>query len=320
MPLVVSGYNPPFLFKNGHFSTIYAGIWRKIANLEQKRERIDLPDGDVLDLDWSFASSPNQKVVVLIHGLEGNAQRAYISGSAKQFNSNCYDVCAINLRGCNGETNLLYRSYHAGATEDLAAVIQHILDNKNYTEIFIKGFSLGGNLTLKYLGENRAIPKEIKAAMAVSVPCNLYSSCKELLKSKNIPYAIRFKKNLIEKLKEKQQLFPEKISDTILKKISTLKDFDDVYTSRAHGFKDALDYYQQSSSLSFLPNIKIPTLILSAENDSFLGPECYPILEAEQNPNLFLEITKHGGHVGYYGSKNITYNEKRVIKFFDEVL
>ncbi len=319
MPITASSYNPSFLFKNGHFSTIYSGIWRKIDDFKQKRERIDLPDGDFLDLDWSHSNTPTQKVTILIHGLEGNAQRAYIVGSAKQLNQNGYDVCAINLRTCSGEPNRLFRSYHSGATEDLDAVIQHILENKRYSEIFIKGFSLGGNLTLKYLGEGREIPKEVKAAMAVSVPCNLYSSCKELLKSKNIPYAIRFKKNLVGKLKEKQRLFPEKITDTDIKNVITLKDFDDIYTSRAHGFKDALDYYETCSCLQFLPNINTPALILNAENDSFLGPECFPYEEAKNNPELYLEVSKYGGHVGYHGAKNITYNEKRVIKFFNEV-
>lgn len=319
MPKIQSSYNPPFLFKNGHFSTVYAGIFRKIIDFRQKRERIDLPDGDFLDLDWSYSSAPTQKVVVLIHGLEGNAQRAYIKGTAKTFNTNDYDACAINLRTCGGEMNRLFRSYHSGATEDLDAVIHHILENKTYSEIYLKGFSLGGNLALKYLGEDRDHPKEIKAAMAVSVPCDLHSSCKELLKPKNIPYSIRFKKNLVRKLKEKQKLYPEKISDEDIKNVVTLKDFDDIYTSRAHGFKDALDYYKQCSCLPFLPNIKIPTLLLNAQNDSFLGPECFPKKEAELNDMLFLEISKYGGHVGFQGSKNITYSEKRVINFFNEL-
>lgn len=319
MPIISSNYNPPFLFKNGHFSTIYAGIIRKIDDFTQKRERIELDDGDFLDLDWSFSDTPTQKVTVIIHGLEGNAQRAYIAGSAKEFNTNGYDACAINLRTCSGETNRLFRSYHSGATEDLNAVIQHILENKNYGEIYLKGFSLGGNLTLKYLGENRILSKTIKGAMAVSVPCDLNSSCKELLKPKNIPYAIRFKKNLVRKLKEKQKLYPDKISDKDIKTVVTLKDFDDVYTSRAHGFKDALDYYEQCSCLPFLPLIKIPTLLLNAQNDSFLGPECFPIQEAEQNNNLYFEISKYGGHVGFQGENNISYSEKRVIKFFNEV-
>lgn len=319
MPIIASSYNPPILFKNGHFSTIYAGIIRKIDHFKQKRERMDLPDGDFLDLDWSFSCTTTQKVVILIHGLEGNAQRAYITGSAKHFNTNGYDACAINLRTCSGEMNRLFRSYHSGATEDLDAVIQHILENKNYAEIYLKGFSLGGNLTLKYLGEDRDLPKEIKAAITISVPCDLNSSCKELLKPKNTAYALKFKKNLVGKLKEKQKLFPKKITDGDIKNVITLKDFDDIYTSRAHGFKDAIDYYEQCSCLQFLPNIKTPTLLLNAQNDSFLGSECYPRNEAEQNNKLYLEISKYGGHVGFQGSKNITYNEKRAIKFLKEL-
>ncbi|MGF1559329.1 MAG: YheT family hydrolase [Flavobacteriaceae bacterium] len=320
MPIITSIYDPPLLFKNGHFSTIYAGIMRKVAGFVQKRERIDLPDGDFLDLDWSLANTPSKKVVILIHGLEGNAQRAYITGSAKAFNANGFDACAINLRTCSGVPNRLYRSYHSGATEDLEAVIDHILELKNYSELYLKGFSLGGNMALKYLGENRTVPKEIKAAIAVSVPCSLHSSLKELLKTKNLPYAKRFKKHLVEKLREKQQLFPDNISDKDIKNVVTLKDFDDVYTSRAHGFRDALDYYDKCSCKQFLPNIQIPSLIVNARNDSFLGPECFPLEEAKDNPNLYLEMPKYGGHVGFFGQKNVTYTEKRAIKFLNEIV
>lgn len=320
MPIITSIYDPPLLFKNGHISTIYAGIIRTVGGFVQKRERIDLPDGDFLDLDWSLANTPTKKVVILIHGLEGNAQRAYIKGSAKAFNANGFDACAINLRTCSGVPNRLYRSYHSGATEDLEAVVDHILELKNYSELYIKGFSLGGNMALKYLGENRTVPKEIKAAIAVSVPCSLHSSLKELLKTKNLPYAKRFKKHLVEKLREKQQLFPDKISDNDIKNVVTLKDFDDLYTSRAHGFKDALDYYEKCSCKQFLPNIQIPSLIVNARNDSFLGPECFPVEEANENPNLYLEMPKYGGHVGFFGQKNVTYTEKRAIKFLNEIV
>ncbi|WP_158974751.1 YheT family hydrolase [Cellulophaga sp. L1A9] len=319
MPLVTSTYNPPILFKNGHLSTIYSGIFRKIDGVVQERERITLFDDDFLDLDWSFTAQKSTKVIILIHGLEGSAQRPYITGSAKLFNQNGYDACAINLRSCSGVPNNLFRSYHSGATEDLEAVIQHLLKNKSYTDIYINGFSLGGNLTLKYLGEDRIIPKEIKGAVAVSVPCDLYSSLKQLLRPKNALYAARFKKHLVEKLRAKQALFPDKISDIDIASIKTLKDFDDIYTSRAHGFTDAIDYYTKSSCLQFLPNIKIPTLIINSKNDSFLGPECYPYTEAEKNKKLFLETPNFGGHVGFYGVKNTTYTEKRCLNFLNEL-
>ncbi|WP_291865469.1 alpha/beta fold hydrolase [Maribacter sp.] len=319
MPIVTSKYNPPLLFKNGHFSTVYYGIFRSIKNVSQKRERIKLSDGDFLDLDWSYSKRTSSKVVLLIHGLEGNGQRVYITGSVKEFNNQGFDACAINLRGCSGEPNLLYRSYHSGATEDLEAVIHHILETKNYPDIYIKGFSLGGNIALKYLGKKNNIPKEIKGAVAISVPCDLHNSLQQLLKPKNALYAARFKKHLIEKLEAKQKLFPNKILDEDINTIHTLLDFDDVYTSKAHGFANALDYYKKSSCLQFLPNITIPTLLVNAKNDSFLGEECFPIEIAKNHDYLHLEVPTYGGHVGFYGKKNITYTEKRAASFLKEV-
>jgi predicted alpha/beta-fold hydrolase len=318
MPIILSDYNPPFLFKNGHFSTIYSGVLRKVNGLTQERERITLPDKDFLDLDWSFTNQKSDKVAILLHGLEGSAQRPYITGIAKQFIANSYNVCAINLRSCSGELNLLFKSYHSGATEDLESVVQHILNKNKYSKLYLNGFSLGGNLILKYLGEDRNIPQEIKGGVAVSVPCDLHSSLKQLLLPKNALYAKRFKKHLIDKLKAKQLLFPDKISTTAINQIKTLKDFDDIYTSKAHGFKNAIDYYTKSSCLQFLPNIKTPTLIINSKNDSFLGDKCYPIKEAKENSNLYLEIPKYGGHVGFFGKTDTTYTEKRTINFLNE--
>ncbi|MDO6471253.1 YheT family hydrolase [Maribacter sp. 1_MG-2023] len=319
MPLIDSTYDPPLFFKNGHLSTIYSGLVRKVSDVEQIRIRITLPDSDFLDTDWSYASSTSQKLVIIIHGLEGSSKRAYIKGSAKVLTQSGYDVCAINLRGCSGTANKLFRSYHSGATEDLQAVIEHVLNLDEYQSIYLHGFSLGGNLLLKYLGEKRERANEIKGAVAISVPCQLADSLHQLLQFKNAIYAKRFKGNLIKKLKLKQELFPELISVTDIENIKTLKDFDNFYTSRAHGFKDAMDYYAKSSSLQFLDKIKVPTLIINALNDSFLGSECYPIEIAKHHSNLFLEMPKYGGHVGFYGTNNLTYAEQRTLEFLDNI-
>jgi len=320
MPVISSDYRPPLHFRSGHLSTIYSGLFRRVVGLQQERERIELSDGDFMDVDWSFAKKPSSKVAILLHGLEGNAQRPYITGSAKTFNEAGIDACAVNFRGCSGETNRLYRSYHSGATEDLDEVVQHILQNKKYNEIYIKGVSLGGNMAMKYVGENRNIPKEIKAVIGVSVPCNLYSSLRELLKPKNYPYSMRFRNHLVAKLKLKLPLFPDKISKADIKRIKTLKDFDDIYTAPAHGFKDALDYYEKCSCRQFLPNVKVPSLIINAENDSFIGPECYPFKEANENSFIHLETPRFGGHVGFVALGNRYYSEKRAIKFLEEAV
>nr|WP_299386712.1 alpha/beta fold hydrolase [Allomuricauda sp.] len=317
MPIIPANYHPPLFFKNGHLATIYNGLFRRVNGVAQTRERIHLPDGDFLDLDWSYATHKTSKLVVLLHGLEGDAQRPYITGSAKLLNQNGYDTCAVNYRGCSGEPNAEYRSYHSGATEDLVAIMDHILTARNYVGIYLKGFSLGGNLALKYLGEGNQVPAEVKAAVAISVPCSLRDSCEQLLMYKNVLYAKRFKKHLIAKLKQKQKLFPELISDKDIRSIKTLKDFDDVYTSKAHNFKNALDYYEQCSCLQFLDEIQVPVLIINAEDDSFLGRACYPIDVSEKSDLIHLEIPKYGGHVGFWGKDNVTYSEKRALAFFD---
>lgn len=316
MPIIESTYKPSFYFKNGFISTVYSGLVRRVS-LKQERERITLKDGDFLDLDWSFSNSKSNKLIILLHGLEGNGQRPYMTGTANHFNNNGLDAVCINFRGCRGENNLKYYSYHSGATEDLHAVIQHAILSKNYSEIYLKGFSLGGNIILKYLGEHHAIPDQVKASIAVSIPCDLYGSCKELHKLKNKLFHDRFLRDLVKHLKEKQKLFPEELSIELINTIKTLIEFDTIYTSKAHGFRDALDYYKKSSSLQFLHNIKTPTLIINALNDSFLSSECYPVKEAKRNPNLYLEMPNYGGHAGFVDKKNVYYNEKRALDFIN---
>jgi hypothetical protein len=315
MPLVKSNYHPKFLFKNGHFSTIYSAKLRPIPKLKQERERFLLEDGDFLDIDWSFSAEKTKKVVILLHGLEGNAQRVYIKGQAKILAENGWDVAAMNHRGCSGEDNLLYLSYNSGRTNDLEEVIAHILQKNIYNDISLIGFSLGGNLVLKYLGERDSLPKELKKGVAVSSPLHLKGSLDALNKPENWIYNNTFVRDLRKKYKRKMPLFPQKMNIATYNKIHTLLDFDTIYTAPAHGFKDALDYYEQSSSLQFLPTIKTPVLILNASNDSFLSPSCYPHELASQSKNIFLETSRYGGHVGFHISNTIYYSEERVMEF-----
>lgn len=318
MPNIHSTYKPPFIFKNGHISTIFSSKLRTPPAIKQTRERLVLKDGDFIDLDWSYSKKKTNKVIVLLHGLEGNAQRTYMIGTASVSNKNGWDTVAVNFRGCSGEPNNLYKSYTAGATEDLEEVITHILEKDMYTEIALNGFSLGGNLLLKYLGERVVLPSEIKKAVAVSTPLSLEKSLDELNKYTNLVYSKFFLLSLKKKFEEKVKSFPEHASKADLKRIKTLLDFDTIYTSKAHGFKNAYEYYQKNSCLQFLHRISIPVLILQAKNDSFLSPSCYPVSLAEKLKSIYLEIPKYGGHVGFYDKNNVFYNEKRLVQFLEK--
>lgn len=317
MPILHSTFKAPFFFRKGFVATVYSGLFRKVS-LEQKRQRLELADGDFIDLDWSYAQQKSDKVIILLSGLEGHAQRPYLTGTAKLFNQNNIDAISVNFRGCSGEPNRKYYAYHSGATEDLQTIIDHAISAKNYTEIYLYGVSLGGNLALKYLGEREVVPSQIKACIGVSVPCSLQHAAKQLHKLINKPFHDRFKKKLVASLRVKQSQFPSEISEDDINSIKTLNDFDEVYTSKAHGFKNALDYYEKSSCLQFLPNIKVPSLIINALNDSFLTPECFPVKIAKNNPNLYLEMPNHGGHVGFIQRGGVYYTEKRALEFIKE--
>ncbi len=319
MPILQSSFKPPILFRNGHVSTIYPNLLRKVKGVHQKRERLELSDGDFIDLDWSYSLiQKTEKLGVIIHGLEGNGQRQYMLGTARHLNNNGWDCVAINLRNCSGEVNRLYKSYYAGVSEDIDHVISHIVSSYSYSNISMCGFSLGGNIMLKYLGEGRSLPPEIKAAIGVSVPCDLYDSLLEINKPHNYLYQQRFIKHLKAKLYERQQQFPDILDTSDIKNCTSIIDIDNLYTSKAHGYSNALEYYTKCSSKQFLKDIKIPTLILNAKNDSFLGDLCYPVEEVAKSKTVFLEIPKYGGHVGFYLPNRIYYNEQRTLTFFEE--
>ncbi|MBB4805410.1 putative alpha/beta-fold hydrolase [Chryseobacterium defluvii] len=321
MPIVPSSYSPPKrIFRNGDVSTLYSALIRKVNGVAQLRERLELPDGDFMDLEWSYASNKSDSCIIVLHGLEGNAQRPYVLGTAKIFNESGIDCCAVNYRSCSGEPNRLFSSYHSGRTEDIKAVLEYILEKGIYRHIYIKGFSLGGNLALKFAGESENLPEELRGIIAVSTPVDLEGCMRSLQAPRNFLYSTDFLLTLKNKLKEKEIMFPGKLTKHDINKIRTLKEYDDFYTSKANGFKNALDYYTRSSALQFLPNIKIPALLINAKNDSFLSDSCYPKEIAEKSKNVFLEMTDHGGHVGFVDKNNIYYNETRALKFIEHIL
>lgn len=308
MPVLHPPYHPPLFFKNGHFSTLYSALFRKVKSICYQRERLELPDGDFMDLDWSYANEVSDKLAILLHGLEGDSHRVYMLGMAAQMNHLGYHVLAVNFRGCSGKPNRLFRSYHAGNTEDLQSILAHV-ERKAYARCVLIGFSLGANLALKYMGEVHPYKSPISAVIAISVPCSLRHSLEQLNRPENIVYRAKFIHQLGKKLKVKYYQFPEKFGNK-RPKFKTLLEFDHLYTAPAHDFVDAYDYYEKSSCVKMLTQISVPTLILNARNDSFLKDDCYPMQQAKEKNNLFLLIPDYGGHVGFFGRENVFYNEQ----------
>ncbi len=304
-------YRPPFFLFNAHLETIYPALFRRVTVRAYTRERIATPDGDFLDLDWLTQGS--SKVVIIQHGLEGNTYRAYIKGMAKTFFEDGYDVLAWNYRGCSQEMNRLLRFYHSGATDDLDVVIQHAR-KKQYTEIDLVGFSLGGNITLKYLGERHE--GSIARAVVFSVPLHLESSCKKISQPSNRIYAKRFLDSLKLKILTKSKLMPG-LETNSLKSIRSLMEFDDQFTSQLHGFENAIDYYTRCSSIHFIPAIAVPTLIVNTLNDPFLSKECFPASEFRDHAYVKFEVPERGGHVGFtqINKNGVYWSEQRALQW-----
>lgn len=329
MPIINSDdYRPPFWLPDGQSQTIFPSLFRKVEGVNYIRERIPTIDGDFLDIDFlkhdstiessnrrqSDCRTVNNSIIILSHGLEGDSSRQYITGMVKNFNAHGFDCIAWNFRSCSGEMNQTKTFYHSGATDDLETVLKHSL-SKGYKKIYLVGFSLGGNLTLKYLGEKgQNLYPEIQKAITFSVPLHLSSSSKKI----GWLYTKRFNKSLINKILEKSQRFPEfQIDTSNIAKIKTLKDFDDAYTSQLHGFIDAEDYYERNSSLYFLDKINIPTLIVNAQNDPFLSEECFPFEKIKSMEKVYFQAPKMGGHCGFYPAdyQGVLWSEKRALEW-----
>ncbi|MGX5820072.1 YheT family hydrolase [Chitinophaga lutea] len=319
MPVLPSaGYKAPLFLRNRHLLTIFPTIFRKLPAAAYTRTRLKTTDGDFLDLDRSDVQS--DRAVVILHGLEGNSRRQYVTGMVRIFNEGGYDTVSMNFRGCSGENNLAFRFYHSGETEDLQAVIDHLAAEGRYKSIHLIGFSLGGNVMLKYVGEKGAsIPPIVRSAVAFSVPCDLRGSSLELEKKHNYIYMKRFIRTLSEKIVLKAQQYPGRLSLDGLSTITTFRQFDDRYTAPIHGFRDAEEYWAQASSRQFLPGIWIPTLLVNALDDPFLSPGSYPFEEAKDHPFFHLETPEKGGHVGFvtFGGPHY-WSERRAFQFIHD--
>lgn len=313
-----NNYRPPFWLFNGHLETIYPPLFRKISiPYIPTKITIHTPDDDYFELNYYDNNS--NKSLIISHGLEGNNDRPYVIGMAKKFFQKGWNVIAWNYRGCNGKVNHSIKSYHSGFTQDLEEVIAFASKPKVET-ISLVGFSLGGNLTLKYLGRDYKVNTRIKSAVTFSVPLDLHLGCVQISKPGNVLYSKRFLKSLKQKVRMKAEKYPQIRAQNLLK-IKDLMSFDDYFTAPIHGFSSALDYYQSCSSLFVLDKIRIPTLIVNALNDPFLPETCYPYEILESHKYVNLETPDRGGHVGFCSDNGSEFywSEERAFEFIDSM-
>ncbi len=321
MPIITSDYVAPRWLSGGHMQTILPVLLPRRFQPWQKRERLELPDGDFLDLSWQ--QSGHSRLVILSHGLEGSAEAIYMRGMAQTLHQAGWDILGWNYRSCGGIENRLMRSYHSGESDDLRTVIAHAA--LMYEKIALVGFSLGGNISLKCVGEAPSHPAII-ATVAVSSPVDL-ASCAKLLDDdpRNRLYLNRFLKTLKAKTLAKARRFPQ-LREMLAGKdgiaaVQTIREFDERVTAPVHGFAGAEDYWARASSLPHLHRITVPALIVSARDDPLLGEPSFPEALAQASQHLHLESPQHGGHVGFLDFQRglQPWHERRVRMFLDNL-
>ena len=319
MPLVArSSFRPLTGLGNAHLQTLLPALARRLPPLDWTRERLELPDGDFLDLDWLNPSS--DRLLIVSHGLEGHSRRPYMAGLARAAARRGWAVLAWNFRGCSGELNRLPRFYHSGASDDLAEVVAHAGRSGRFRRGALVGFSLGGNMTLKYLGEGRPSTLPVMAGAALSVPCDLAAASAAMESLRARIYMRRFQRDILGKWAEKRRRYPGLIPEIDPRRQRTFRQIDDTFTAPLHGFAHAEAYWQACSANAFLDSIRVPALILNAADDPFLAPECFPREFAARSPRIHLEVPDRGGHVGFmdrWSSRCDLWSETRVLDFLE---
>lgn len=318
-------YTPAWWVPGGHLQTLWGKLARRPPHVPTRVERWTTPDDDELEvrrLDAPPGAPPDTPRLVLLHGLEGTIRSHYLRGTLARARERGWATDVIIFRSCNGEVNRAARLYHSGETTDLDFVVRRLVREHPRQPLVAAGFSLGGNVLLKWLGEQgTAAPPQLRAAAVVSVPFDLEAGARYIERGFSRMYGRHFLRTLRRKAHAKLVSYPRLFDPRQLDRARTIFDFDNAVTAPVHGFSDATDYYEQSSSIRFLGGVRRPTLLLSAADDPFLPQSilCDVAMMAEQNPYLTPEFHLRGGHVGFVGGASPLrphyYAEGRLIQF-----
>ena len=295
-----SAFRPAWWLPGPHLQTLYPSLFRTRKSPALTRERFELADGDFTDIDWTHPTD-SMKVLIL-HGLEGSLESHYTGGLLCALEQSGYTAGLMYFRGRSGEPNRLPRSYHSGDTGDLEEVMQRLTQRHPGTKIAVVGYSLGGNVLLKWLGEKGG-SAGITTAIAISVPLDLHLAALKLGSGLSRIYQRHLLNKLRVSVTEKAARHAPPFPLDSLHELNTFHKFDNEITAPLHGFRDVDDYYAKSSSKQFLQGIEIPTLLLQAIDDPFLPASALPDGD-ELSPAITMELSQHGGHVGFINGAN----------------
>ncbi len=318
-------YTPAWWVPGAHLQTLWGRFARRSRVVPTQSERWITPDGDELEIRRLHAppnASRDTPRLLLLHGLEGTIRSHYIQGTLALAQARGWAADVLIFRSCNGEVNRVRRMYHSGETTDIDFVVRRLIRENPRQPLLVAGFSLGGNVLLKWLGEQGdGAPNQLRAAAAVSVPFDLERGARNIERGFARVYTWHFMRTLRLKALAKLGRFPDLFDPTALQRARTLFEFDDAVTAPVHGFRSAHDYYTRSSALQYLSAIRVPTLLLSASDDPFLPPQVFDDVAsvARENPVLLAELRSKGGHVGFVSGpspfQSNYYHEERVVEF-----
>ena len=282
------------------------------------RERIELEDGDFLDLDW--IRNQSRRLLILSHGIEGNSQSYYVKRAAVYFSKRGWDILAWNFRSCGKELNRTPKLYHIGDTEDLGRVIELAISKDQHNNIVLIGYSMGGSMILKYLGE-KTRPMVIKGAITFSVPCNFMDSLCQSEKLTNQLYVRKILSKLKRKLITKLSILPGGLMTEEIEKVKSIREFNEKVILPLYGYSSVASYAEIASCDRYLSTIKVPAFIGNARNDPLLGKDSYPIEVAKNNGLIHLEIPAIGGHLGFTSTrKKPNWMEHKAEAFLEEFI
>ncbi len=288
-----SSFRPAWWLPGPHLQTLWPALVRRRPRLASRQQRLELPDGDFLDLARLPGDGPR---VLLLHGLEGSIASHYAGTLMARLAQQGMEPVLMHFRGCSGEPNRLPRGYHSGETGDLEWVIEALQRGDGKPVSAAVGFSLGGNVLLKWLGE-RSGDCPLHTAVAVSVPFRLADSARRMERGLSRLYQAHLMQRMKAAYRQKFEHIPSPL-EVDLEALRSFRQFDQAITAPLHGFRDADDYYVRASSRPWLRRIAVPTLVLHALDDPFMYPETVPG-DDELSPAVTLELSRHGGHVGF---------------------